>query len=380
MNKVLALILMASVYGIAAEANQRQNFPFSTLSKQDREKIHPRIFKYSPFERRCQSTTTFPVTDDLYLLVPNCSSDSRDSDPNVIYYNAQKDTWKLGPEHKPADTVYDAARVSNHEFKVFLRKSARMKGLIGSIYHALREPSWIKGDWDPAEEFVCTLDTNANTYNNCSVSEKEPDKIAPSDLNAPAPLDRKVVNPRDKAQDSEKASRPSQISNYQSTMTMDANPKLADELTGVYKRQLKTGLIMPDREKEQAITAEDTIELAKVTNSKIYFRVELMFYNGHSCSIYGIAHQEGNSFVYKPTDHDENCVLVIKRQRQDLFINDNGTCDFACGARGSLSDYTIPLAKKRPIKYLPLLLKSEEYRDAIYEDQIRANEPQKDSP
>ncbi len=353
MHTILALILITIIYGDAAEANPRQNFPFNTLSKQDHEKVHPRIFKYSPFERRCQSAVAFPVTDDLYLLVPNCSSDSRDNDPNVTYYNAQKDTWKLGPKHERADTVYDATRVSQHEFKILLRKNARMKGVIGSIYQLFREPSWIRGDWEYAEEFVCILNINSNTYSSCST---------------PDPVDTQGAIPQVETTDRKQAP------------AKNTNPRLADELTGVYKRQFKTGLMVPNRKRDQQITVEDVIELVKVANGKLYFRIELVFYNGHSCSIYGIAHQDENSFVYTPTGHDESCKLVIKKQSQDLFIDDKDTCQFACGARASLSEYTIPLTKKRPIKYLPLLLKSEEYKDAIYEDQLNANESQKDSP
>ncbi|MGZ4970683.1 MAG: hypothetical protein ACXV8O_19655 [Methylobacter sp.] len=146
------------------------------------------------------------------------------------------------------------------------------------------------------------------------------------------------------------------------------------KLEGVYKNRFTNMLYDGSGEK---YTSEDIVEIVRYSGDEIYFRVELEFSNGHSCSKWGIAKYNNNTFTYKSSEKPiigtESCSLKISTDKKNLIITDrqsdnsNSTCQQYCGARGSLSNYKISLSKKREIKYLPIIKKSDQYIEAIDE-------------
>lgn len=156
------------------------------------------------------------------------------------------------------------------------------------------------------------------------------------------------------------------------------SPLQIGDIEGVYKHRFMNGVITPGKapgEADQPYQSEDIIEIVQYDPSHVYFRAELQFYNGHSCSIYGIAGQEKDGFVYHdpapPLAGEPACTLKLSGTADQLHITDRitptgvATCRMYCGARGSLSDYLIARSAKRKIRYLDRLKASREYLDAV---------------
>lgn len=138
------------------------------------------------------------------------------------------------------------------------------------------------------------------------------------------------------------------------------------DLAGRYYRQFANGTVSGEK-----YTGEDIVEIVPVTPRAAYVRLSLDFFNGHVCGLYGIATVDRDTLVYRdPRDPGEGgkpCVLTIRRAGAKLAWNDaEGSCQSYCGARGSLNG-DLPFASKRPIRYLPRLKASRQYREAIEE-------------
>src|SRR4051812_16211968 len=135
-------------------------------------------------------------------------------------------------------------------------------------------------------------------------------------------------------------------------------------LAGRYYRQFPDGLVTGEK-----YTGEDIVEIVAVNPSAAYFRVGLDFYNGHRCSISGVAKSEGDALVYRDQPPFlRQCSLTIRRTGKDLLLDDGeSSCKSYCGARGGLSDVRLPYRSKRPIRYLARLKRSREYQEAIAE-------------
>jgi hypothetical protein len=117
--------------------------------------------------------------------------------------------------------------------------------------------------------------------------------------------------------------------------------------------------------------SDDVVEIVPVDAGHAFFRAELAFYNGHSCSIAGVAKAASGKLVYsekQPSyDGGPTCHLTITTKGKSLLLDDgDGSCQSYCGARGSLSGFDfIPLSSKRPISYMARLKGSGEYKQAI---------------
>ncbi|MES2906214.1 MAG: hypothetical protein V4691_04210 [Pseudomonadota bacterium] len=134
-------------------------------------------------------------------------------------------------------------------------------------------------------------------------------------------------------------------------------------LEGVYKTQFKSGLVDGTE-----YMAEDIFEFLHVRDNAAYFKLHLEFYNAHVCDLSGIAKHTGTkgSFIFKDGDAEDICILNIQAKDGQIVFSDNDShCNKYCGARGSISGSGFPLNKKRKIRYMPLILKSEEYRGAV---------------
>lgn len=145
----------------------------------------------------------------------------------------------------------------------------------------------------------------------------------------------------------------------------------AHALAGRYYRQFADGLVSGEK-----YAGEDVAEIVPIGPSQAYIRVHLDYYNGHSCGIFGVARGEGAALVYRSPQRQydgRKCVLTIRRADRSLSIDDaGGTCAGNCGARGSLSNVTIPYSSKRPIRYMARLKSSREYRDALAEARMES--------
>ena len=119
-------------------------------------------------------------------------------------------------------------------------------------------------------------------------------------------------------------------------------------------------------------TGENIVEVVPVAANAAYVRIHLDYANGHQCGIAGIARAEGDRLVYHdpspPVTGPRPCTLSIARAGRSLSIDDaGGSCSTYCGARGTLSDVTIPWSSHRPITYLARLRASSQYREALTE-------------
>jgi len=151
-----------------------------------------------------------------------------------------------------------------------------------------------------------------------------------------------------------------------------AAPGLPAELAGVYKHRFANSDVQGDH-----FTSEDILEIVPVSADTAYVRLHLNFYNGHVCDISGVARQAGESLVYDgPADVDGKPCQLTLASRGDgihIFERENGACrNQTCGERGGYGykadgppDFTP--AQRRPIRYLPRLVASAEYKAALAE-------------
>ena len=139
-----------------------------------------------------------------------------------------------------------------------------------------------------------------------------------------------------------------------------------ETLAGVYKTQFKNGNISGDK-----YDSEDILEIVKVSPKTAYIRTHLEFFNGHVCNIQGVADVEDGALVYHGPDNIEGkpCQLSVRLVRGRVTLDDKeGHCAIGtCGNRGMYNGTTFDLKRKRPIRYMKILLKSEEYKAAVKE-------------
>ncbi|WP_066817467.1 hypothetical protein [Sphingomonas mali] len=137
-------------------------------------------------------------------------------------------------------------------------------------------------------------------------------------------------------------------------------------LAGRYSKHFQNGMVDGSK-----FWSDDVVEIVPVDAAHAYFRAELAFYNGHSCSIAGVAKAVGNKLVYREKqasyDGGPTCRLTITTKGKSLLLDDgDGSCQSYCGARGSLSGFDfIPLSSKRPIGYMARLKGSSQFKQAI---------------
>jgi hypothetical protein len=140
-----------------------------------------------------------------------------------------------------------------------------------------------------------------------------------------------------------------------------AAAQLAKDLEGAYK----SGSANPD----------DTVEIVRHDDSRVFLRIALTGEKARHCSITGIAAFEGGAFVY----HDPNqslsggqaCTLTVSAKGDALQLTDRAgpkgpsTCSKQCGGRGGMGDYSIAMSKKSPMHASPKLKASKEYVQAV---------------
>lgn len=142
---------------------------------------------------------------------------------------------------------------------------------------------------------------------------------------------------------------------------------LVTALAGRYSHHFTDGLV-----DGTFYPADDVAEVVPVDATHAYVRFALNFYNGHTCSLAGVAAARGDALVYtEPADAaiggEPRCTLTVRRGGGTLAWDDRYSCKSHCGERGSFSDGGLPWASRRAIGYLPRLKASRQYRDALTE-------------
>jgi hypothetical protein len=157
----------------------------------------------------------------------------------------------------------------------------------------------------------------------------------------------------------------SQAGNLQAN-TRDAS-RLIDQIAGVYRSHHKafdgTGTAL----------TEDILEIVKVNENTIYFKVRLQFDYCHSCSLFGTAYAtKDKAFLFTGNKEFGECKLkIVPSDKKITFVDgtDGGKeCkDVSCGNRGRYVDASFKRSLRRPIKYMKILKDSTDYQQSIME-------------
>lgn len=147
----------------------------------------------------------------------------------------------------------------------------------------------------------------------------------------------------------------------------------AATLEGVYKVRFSNSSASGQR-----YVSENVLEIVPHDARSAYVRVRLEFFNGHTCTLWGIARVADGKLVYQEqgSRDDGACQLEVTLKDGEVVLEDvlapggAHSCRSHCGARGSMSGRW-PYASRRPIRYMKRLLESREYRAAVDEYQRR---------
>ena len=123
----------------------------------------------------------------------------------------------------------------------------------------------------------------------------------------------------------------------------------AYDLAGRFTHQTRNGNVDGDR-----YMTTDVLSIVAADRRTAYFDIDLAFFNGHSCSISGIATIENGALVYREATRvaqgGETCTLRIWRDGARLRWTDGeGSCRAYCGARGSFNSGGMAWSSRRPI-------------------------------
>jgi hypothetical protein len=150
-----------------------------------------------------------------------------------------------------------------------------------------------------------------------------------------------------------------------SSLALAANVNI-DALAGVYKKSFQNGNI--DGGKYQS---ENILEIVKISPTTAYVRTHLEFFNGHVCNIWCVANVEGDALVYHGETNSQGkpCLLGVKVQAGKVTLDDkDGACAIGtCGNRGMYNGTAFELKKRRAIRYMSVLVNSDQYKDAVDE-------------
>ena len=151
--------------------------------------------------------------------------------------------------------------------------------------------------------------------------------------------------------------------------TVSAAPLDPATVAGVYKHRFPNGSVFGEK-----WISENILEIDPVTPTSAYFKAHFEFFNGHQCGLHGVADVEGDALVYRDRAEDASaiggrCVLTLRvTARQLIFEDPDQLCkQMYCGVRGGWNGITIERRTRRPIRYLELLIHSDDYWNARIE-------------
>ena len=131
-----------------------------------------------------------------------------------------------------------------------------------------------------------------------------------------------------------------------------ASPPLLSQVAGEYRHTFKNGDVSG-----ATYETTDVVKIYPLDWHRALISFELNFFNGHSCTVYGVANLEGAKLVYRDKAEwrpdEPDCELRVWRDGTKLRWEDGGTCQFHCGARGGLSNGEIPFGSRRPLRTKP---------------------------
>lgn len=139
-----------------------------------------------------------------------------------------------------------------------------------------------------------------------------------------------------------------------------------NDLAGLYTNNHKTGFVGD----EKLFDVTDVLEIVPYDEQSAYVRMRLKFYNGHRCSLYGVAKLEEQRLVYiddRLKELGRICVLdIIPDDARITFSDKEGHCQMAtCGMRGGYQSQYFLRSKKRKITYMEKLKNSKEYKQSV---------------
>ena len=153
---------------------------------------------------------------------------------------------------------------------------------------------------------------------------------------------------------------------------VQAQPASRPPALGVYKHSYDNSDVSGDHFK-----SENILEVTAYKPDANYIRLHLEFYNGHMCDIRGMATITPSALVYHdPMDSNGTpCTLTLQEGADGVHIFEaqEGACrNETCGARGGYGysptgTVDFKRLERAPIRYMPLLLGSREYRTAAAE-------------
>ena len=131
---------------------------------------------------------------------------------------------------------------------------------------------------------------------------------------------------------------PNQLKSLQEAGNSDLGSKLIDKIKGVYKVRFKNQLIDGSK-----FTSEDILKIKRASKSEFYFTLDLNFYNGHTCSMRGLAkYRKNGTFIFVDTKNNTanyQCLLqfTVTSKGIKTFDITNQCREMYCGARGGLN-------------------------------------------
>ncbi len=166
-----------------------------------------------------------------------------------------------------------------------------------------------------------------------------------------------------------------QKTRYENPGSESESAALIDTISGVYKRRFANALV-----DGSSYESEDVLEIVRVADNAIYFKTRLEFYNGHACSLFGIAEYRAvGGFVYVDSGNSvegEPCRLTLYKKGDRIGLRDPGSVcrQTSCGARGAYSDTEFTLSDRRAIRYMKTILASKDYKSSLagYQELIKS--------
>ena len=124
----------------------------------------------------------------------------------------------------------------------------------------------------------------------------------------------------------------------------------AYELAGLFERSVPNGDTSGAR-----FRTVDRVMIVAADRRNAYVSMDLSFFNGHQCSIDGMARMESSRLVLNSSEAQgfdgTPCRLEIWRDGQRLRWHDgNDTCRSNCGARGGFGDGEMRWSVRRAIR------------------------------
>ena len=143
--------------------------------------------------------------------------------------------------------------------------------------------------------------------------------------------------------------------------------KLLSEVAGVYKNRFKNSTV-----NDEDYESEDILEIVPINKTAAYVRMELDFFNGHSCSLSTVFEYEGKgefiAFADDVRAPGDGCTLKMEVGDKVLRFFDISKgvndCKIHCGARGSLDEVEFSRSKKRRIRYMSRLTNGRHFKSA----------------